>query len=210
MRTHAAIFLLVLAGAATAHAFLGDDFQTVAAHYGKPLRSLTRADGSQPMIYDCEGFRITVDFEDGRSVSEAFRRMDTLTPFSEETLRAFLNVHAGGQRWRETEHISGQRGWQRPGALALYDERSVRPTLIISSINYAPVDVASSRVLAATPLPVEASALEVDGGPQSLVLGGLELGHLDTGHLETGHLESPKLQTGGLQIGKLGERTRLH
>ena len=110
---------LMLAGAGPARAFLGDDFQAVAGHYGKPIHSLTRPDGSQPMVYDCEGFRILVDFEDSRSVSETFTRLDRLTPFSEETLRAFLDVHSAGKLWRETERIPGQRGWQRAGALAL-------------------------------------------------------------------------------------------
>ena len=212
MKIKAAVFLLVLAGVMPARAFLGDDFPTVAARYGKPVGSLTRADGSQPMLYDCEGYRVVVDFEAGRSVSESFRRLDRLTPFSREALQAFLDVHSGGRRWRETEHIPGQRGWQRDGALALYDERSFRPTLIISSINYTPVSYAVSRVLSTTPLPEWTAALEAGGGPQTLALGRLETGHLETGRLEMGHLDTGSLQigslqTGGLQLGRLGDRS---
>ena len=203
---------VVLACAGSARAFLGDDFQTVTARYGQPVQALTRPDGSQPMIYECEGFRVVVDFEAGRSVSEAFTRPRSLSPFTAETLRAFLDAHSAGKRWRETECIAGQRGWERDGALALYDERAFRPTLIISSINYKPVDYSVSRVLATAPLPEGDSALEADMGPQSLALGHLDTGRLDTGHLETGHLETGglqvgSLQTGSLQIGKLGDRS---
>ena len=207
------LLMLVVMGTIPARALLGDDFQTVAARYGKPVHALTRPDGSQPLIYDCEGFRIVVDFEDGRSVSEAFSRPRTLSPFPKETLQAFLDVHSAGRRWRETERIPGQRGWQRDGALALYDERSFRPTLIISSIHYTPVEATASRVLATSPAPeADPSALEADSGPQSLTLGSLDTGHLDaghldTGHLDTGHLDIGSLQTGGLQIGKLGDRS---
>ncbi len=150
------LFLLVSwSGLSSSWALLGDTEAEAAARYGQPISHTANSQqDKQTRIYEYQGYRVVVTFEQGRSTSEGFFSLKGATAFSEETLKELLQEHAAGQPWRELPTPNGVRLWVRPGAIATYGEEERKAQFAVMAYAGSPdqiIQAATAHALATPP-----------------------------------------------------------
>jgi hypothetical protein len=103
------VFLLVLTPA-LAHATIGDDLPTLRREYGS-----AKEVGGQ-MLFQHEGYSITVAFEGTRAAMEIFLRDGSIPSkpdMTQQDVDAILVVEGAGQTWNPVNTPSGQPMWVR-------------------------------------------------------------------------------------------------
>lgn len=81
-----------------AYAKLGDTPEAVARAYGQPVDAGKPAKGLTTNIYQRGRIHILVQFSGGKSVAEAYSRVDG-KPLSDAQMVRFLKANNGGQFW---------------------------------------------------------------------------------------------------------------
>ena len=147
--------LVFLSALSSSWALLGDTEDEAAARYGKPVsHSANPQQDKQTRIYEYQGYRVVVTFEQGRSTSEGFFSLKATSAFSEETIKTLLQEHAAGQPWRELPAPTGVRLWIRPGAVATYGEEEHKAQFAVMAYAGSPdqvIQAATSHALNTTP-----------------------------------------------------------
>ena len=112
MNTQRAVLLLSgLLLPLTSHARLGESPARIEARYGIPT---TYENGASSRDYRCtythDGFTITVQFLDDKSVSEHYHR--DAKPFSDEELQRLLDINSRGTKWTKSGKGDSDRKWK--------------------------------------------------------------------------------------------------
>jgi hypothetical protein len=149
------ILVVCLSVLPSSWALLGDTEAEAAARYGQP--SSHTADpqkDKQTRIYEYQGYRVIITFEQGRSTSEGFFSLKATGAFSEDTIKELLREHAAGQSWRELPTPNGVRLWIRPGAVATYGEEEHKAQFAVMAYSGSAdqvIQAATAKALTTTP-----------------------------------------------------------
>lgn len=119
------IMLLLGAGVWTAQARLGENPDQIEDRYGKPTESLGRVSKAieESNRYENESYSIRVDFLDGESGFEAYRKLDE-SRFTHAEIKRLLEANADESKWvKRGEETTHRDWWYRKdgGATACYD-----------------------------------------------------------------------------------------
>lgn len=96
--------------AAPSYARLGETPARIEARYGVPT-SFENGGSSRDYrcVYTHDGFTITVQFLDDKSVSESYLRESK--PLTEDEVQRLLDINARGTRWSKEEKVKSLRRW---------------------------------------------------------------------------------------------------
>jgi hypothetical protein len=103
MRRYLLLFAMILAGASSACASLGDNDERIEESYGNIVERHLRDDGSVSVLYHKDRYLYFVVFVNRRSVLERYSRVDR-ADLSEKEIAKFLKANAGPKiMWTRVE-----------------------------------------------------------------------------------------------------------
>jgi hypothetical protein len=136
MKRVVAVVLLTLTGVSALRANLGDSDDKIEVSYEKVVARRLRDDGTVSVLYQKGRYLYLVIFNNLRSVSESYSRMDG-RDLSPKEIAKFLKANSSaGATWTPRATSSKERKFQRSDhkAEASYADMEGRPTLTVRAL----------------------------------------------------------------------------